>query len=244
MSEIVTRLALATDLQDISRLLAMYDLPTADVHEHLPHFIVAINGQGLVGCIGLEIHGEHGLLRSLAVDERFRNQGIARKLYRRLLAVAADNGIRQTHLLTTTAEEYFRRLGFNTMDRTSAPAGIKESQQFRTLCSSEAVYMTKSMNSSVLYFESGAHQIRSDASGSKYWVVKSENMMFTRFEVPPHTTFPSHAHDSEQMTYVLDGKLWFEVDDEAFVLKAGDFISIPSRKLHRVTQDDHERHPQ
>jgi quercetin dioxygenase-like cupin family protein len=65
-------------------------------------------------------------------------------------------------------------------------------------------------------------------------VVKGSNMMFTWFEVPPHQLFPEHSHESEQITYVLEGELFFEIADEIFCLRKGDCISIPPYKKHRV----------
>jgi len=49
---------------------------------------------------------------------------------------------------------------------------------------------------------------------STYWEVRSKNLQFTCFDVPPNRNFANHAHESEQMMYVL--------------------ISIPSNKLHSV----------
>lgn len=45
-----------------------------------------------------------------------------------------------------------------------------------------------------------------------------------------HTT--PHAHDSEQINYVLEGEIWFFVEDRAFHCKKGDFHRIPAGKIH------------
>ena len=71
-------------------------------------------------------------------------------------------------------------------------------------------------------------------SGAQYWAVKLDKLMFTWFEVSPFSSFPAHAHESEQITYVLEGELYFEVDSEVHCLKAGDCIAIPSGKEHSV----------
>ena len=45
-----------------------------------------------------------------------------------------------------------------------------------------------------------------------------------------HTT--PHLHTAEQINYVLDGEIWFFVENEGFLCKAGDFQRIPSNKIH------------
>jgi quercetin dioxygenase-like cupin family protein len=77
-------------------------------------------------------------------------------------------------------------------------------------------------------------------SNSKYWSVRSKNMSFTYFEVPQQTKFERHKHHSEQITYVLDGELWFEVDEIVYCLKKGDTIVIPSSIEHSVWTNDME----
>jgi quercetin dioxygenase-like cupin family protein len=41
-----------------------------------------------------------------------------------------------------------------------------------------------------------------------------------------------HRHDCEQLNYVVDGEVWVFVDDEAFLMKKGDFSRIPRNALH------------
>lgn len=78
-------------------------------------------------------------------------------------------------------------------------------------------------------------EIKTDKeTGAKYWSVHLDKLMFTGFEVPANTVFPTHSHESEQITYILDGELFFGIDGETYCLRAGDVISIPSNKEHRV----------
>lgn len=44
-----------------------------------------------------------------------------------------------------------------------------------------------------------------------------------------------HAHQGEQITYVLDGALRYGVDGEDVVLRAGDVLVIPPGAKHQVT---------
>jgi gentisate 1,2-dioxygenase len=45
-----------------------------------------------------------------------------------------------------------------------------------------------------------------------------------------HTT--PHAHEAEQINYVLEGEIWFFVEERGFPCKAGDFHRIPAHKIH------------
>ena len=45
-----------------------------------------------------------------------------------------------------------------------------------------------------------------------------------------HTT--PHAHEAEQINYVLEGEIWFFVEEHGFLCKAGDFHRIPGHKIH------------
>ena len=45
-----------------------------------------------------------------------------------------------------------------------------------------------------------------------------------------HTT--PHAHEAEQINYVLEGEIWFFVEERGFLCKAEDFHRIPSQKIH------------
>jgi quercetin dioxygenase-like cupin family protein len=41
-----------------------------------------------------------------------------------------------------------------------------------------------------------------------------------------------HIHDTEQMNYVIDGEIWVFVDDQFFLVKAGDFYRVPAMAVH------------
>ncbi|TAK19297.1 MAG: cupin domain-containing protein [Acidobacteria bacterium] len=44
-----------------------------------------------------------------------------------------------------------------------------------------------------------------------------------------------HAHDGEQITYVLDGALRYSVDGEDVMVRAGDVLVIPPGAKHQIT---------
>ena len=118
------------ELPAIRRLLAANGLPDADVAEHLPHFLVARQGETLVGTVAIEPLGDSALLRSLAVVPELRGQGLARQLYERIVARARELGVRRLYLLTTSADDYFLRLGFWPVERDAVPPAVRGTRQF------------------------------------------------------------------------------------------------------------------
>jgi len=70
--------------------------------------------------------------------------------------------------------------------------------------------------------------------GANMWAVGLEKTMLTYFEMAPDTQFPEHAHEAEQITLVLEGKLTFTYEDKTVTLSSGEVIAIPSNVKHSV----------
>jgi quercetin dioxygenase-like cupin family protein len=45
---------------------------------------------------------------------------------------------------------------------------------------------------------------------------------------------PMHAHESEQMTYILQGALKFFIDGEEITVREGEVLHIPSHVAHQA----------
>jgi amino-acid N-acetyltransferase len=135
--------ALPADEPAVTTLLRACGLPYQDIAPHLAHFTVARDGARVVGVIGLETHGSSGLLRSLAVAEDRRGEGIARRLYASLLGKAQQLGLADLYLLTTSAHGFFEMLGFRAVPRDSVPDAIRASEEFRALCPDTATCMAR-----------------------------------------------------------------------------------------------------
>ncbi|GAB4463711.1 MAG: hypothetical protein Kow0031_41600 [Anaerolineae bacterium] len=133
--------ATPADSPAIERLLRQADLPADDFAAHLPHFWVARHNGAVVAAIGLEPYGDVGLLRSLVVAAEWRGQGLAARLCRQMFDTAAGLGIERLYLLTTTAADYFPRLGFRVVERDSAPPALQTTTEFASLCPASAVCM-------------------------------------------------------------------------------------------------------
>lgn len=135
------RPATVRDLTAIEAMLASFSLPTAGVSDHIGEFVVAEDGGRIVAAAGIELYGESALLRSVAVDDHYRGQGLARELVRNRLDNARRAGVRDVFLLTSTARDYFARLGFSTIPDTSIHAAVRVSKEFGDCCCASAEAM-------------------------------------------------------------------------------------------------------
>lgn len=134
----------ARDEVALSVLLQAADLSTEDITpEMLEHFLVAHVGHALAGAAGLEVLGEAGLLRSVAVDEGHRGLGLGKRLVEAMEDHAREAGVRELYLLTLTAEDFFAGLGYRKIPREQAPAGIAGTTQFSELCPASSCFMLK-----------------------------------------------------------------------------------------------------
>ena len=128
----------------IVRLLHDLKLPYEDL-EQSAFYIATADGE-LAGVAGLEIHGEYGLLRSVAVDPAYRNQKIADQLIRELEKHAKQNKLASIFLLTETAPKYFSSKGFQVIQRNEVPAVLQQSSEFSHVCPASAIVMKKTVD--------------------------------------------------------------------------------------------------
>ncbi|MEQ1868820.1 MAG: cupin domain-containing protein [Vicinamibacterales bacterium] len=65
-------------------------------------------------------------------------------------------------------------------------------------------------------------------------VVAGEREMLVQSYVKRGCIVPRHAHDAEQMTYVLQGVLKFMVGSEEITVREGEVLHIPAGVAHQV----------
>ena len=143
---ITYRTALMSDLEAVVALLKQYDLPSSDVAEHLTQFILAHEKDQVIGVGGYELSGRYGLIRSFAVNPNYAGLGIAGHIFNQLKEQAIQTNLTHFYLLTTTADGYFARLGFQVVARDEVPESIRTTEQFSSLCPGSATVMTMSLN--------------------------------------------------------------------------------------------------
>lgn len=130
----------------VKALLAANQLPVSDLDGTATIVLFGcVTDEQLHGIVGLDVHGDGALLRSLAVSEARRGTGLGAALLAHAEQFAAQQGIRTLYLLTTTAEGFFARHGYRPMLRAEAPAFIAATSQFSQLCPSSSAFMAKSL---------------------------------------------------------------------------------------------------
>lgn len=124
------------------------DLQDSDYQQGIQLFTLEQDEQ-IIGVVGLELHGDRALVRSLAVSESERGQGLGVLLLKHAEAAAQILGVKELYLLTTTAADFFQKLGYEVADRTIAPPSIAQSKQFADICPASATFMIKRLADSI-----------------------------------------------------------------------------------------------
>jgi len=65
-------------------------------------------------------------------------------------------------------------------------------------------------------------------------VISGEREMMATVYLKQGAIVPEHKHESEQMTYILEGALKFDIDGRTITLRAGDVLCIPSWVAHKA----------
>jgi amino-acid N-acetyltransferase len=138
--------ATPSDAGNIEALLAQARLPTDGLASHLDAAFVARDGDRIVGSAAIELYADGGLLRSVAVDAGSRGTGLGGRLTAAAIDEARRRGLPALYLLTTTAEGFFPRFGFETIGRDDVPASVRGSIEFRGACPAGAVVMSKRLD--------------------------------------------------------------------------------------------------
>ena len=141
--------AITLDEPDIKALLHACELPSKDLDtSHLEHFFVIKENGQVVGCVGLEMCADFGLLRSLALRESLRGRGLGAQLVEHIEGYAASRQINTLYLLTITAESFFIHIGYQVVPRESTPEPIQETADFQNICPESAVCLFRKLNPS------------------------------------------------------------------------------------------------
>ena len=133
--------------EGIADLLRSAGLPVPDSEDSPVQMMAAFAGPHLIGCIGWEQYGSSALLRSLAVLEEVRSEGVGAALVGALVAVLEGIGIDEAWLLTTGAADWFERHAFERTDRDALPEAVRASKEFRLPCCASAQVMRRRFDS-------------------------------------------------------------------------------------------------
>ncbi len=142
MESAVERLS-GSEITAVKRLLADHGLPADDCELPANQFFGIYEKQHLIACGGLQAIGAAALLRSVVVIESRQGRGLGSKLVSFLLEQALYIGCSEIYLLTETASDYFKALGFQAIDRSTVPREVAATEQFKTLCPASADCLMK-----------------------------------------------------------------------------------------------------
>src|SRR3954466_6572746 len=134
-----------TDVAAIEALLRDNALPADGVRDRLATTLVATENDRVIGTAALELFDDGALLRSVAVVAPRRSAGAGSRLVAALLHLASERRVPAVYLLTTTAEAYFPRFGFERVAREIVPAGVRHSVEFTSACPESAAVMRKKL---------------------------------------------------------------------------------------------------
>src|SRR5712691_13481904 len=65
-------------------------------------------------------------------------------------------------------------------------------------------------------------------------IVTGDREMLAQIYLKRGALVPMHAHESEQMTYILQGALRFLIEGEEITVREGEVLHIPSRTPHQA----------
>jgi amino-acid N-acetyltransferase len=138
--------AKTTDLPDILTLLKASALPVAGIDEHVETTLIARDKGKIMGCAAVEVYGQAGLLRSVAVEAGRRGEGLGERLTKAALELARQRGVRTVYLFTTTASHFFPRFGFTAIPRAELDPALAQSEELRGACPASALAMRASLS--------------------------------------------------------------------------------------------------
>ncbi|MEM3715503.1 MAG: cupin domain-containing protein [Thermoprotei archaeon] len=69
-------------------------------------------------------------------------------------------------------------------------------------------------------------------------MITGEKIMFVQFILKKGLHVPSHKHESEQISYVIKGKLKFSINGKEYIIKDNELIVIPSNVPHEVWAEE------
>jgi amino-acid N-acetyltransferase len=131
------------DAESVLQLLGQNMLPLEGLRDHLGTTLVARQSGYVVGSAALEVYADGALLRSVAVAPNMQGQGLGHRLTDAAIRLAQDLHSPAIYLLTTTAERYFPRFGFERITRADVPPSVQTSIEFTSACPSSAAVMRK-----------------------------------------------------------------------------------------------------
>ena len=132
------------DREEALILLEKTGLQSIGLAEHFPSgYAVARDPKtgALAGLVGIERHGDDGMLRVVAVHPSFRGAGLARALVLAAMDLAGVVGLRDLYVLSRIAPQAFARMGWKKISREDLPAELEVVDAVREMDPSSATIL-------------------------------------------------------------------------------------------------------
>jgi quercetin dioxygenase-like cupin family protein len=84
------------------------------------------------------------------------------------------------------------------------------------------------------HYPRGTFAIETGVKGASASGVMLERAILTHFCVASHTRWPMHSHESEQITLVLEGELFFDLGERVVAVRESDAMAILAHVPHAV----------
>ena len=147
MTTVTIAPARLADYEIVAALLEREHLPRDGLRQHFENAFVARAGNRIIGCSAVEVYEGGALVRSLVVDAEYRGAGVGSRLTDAAIQLARRRLASTVYLLTTTAERFFPKFGFEIVDRADVPASVLASEEFVHACPSTAIVMRRFLTS-------------------------------------------------------------------------------------------------
>ena len=66
-------------------------------------------------------------------------------------------------------------------------------------------------------------------------VISGEKAMVAQVFISKGGVVPTHQHESEQISYIVEGALKFELEGKEVIVRKGEVLHIPSNVPHKAT---------
>lgn len=136
------RRAVQEDRESILRLLRQAGVSESGMDRHLMNFLIVEEPvtQRKVGTVGMEVHGDRGLLRSFVMENRAWNAHTGLKLITVVLSFVQQMKLKEIYMLSGISANIFEAFGFEPVKWEDLPREIRQSASARVE-SSEGVPM-------------------------------------------------------------------------------------------------------
>ncbi len=78
--------------------------------------------------------------------------------------------------------------------------------------------------------------VKKEVMNPRLWrkVISGEKAMVAQVFIAKDGVVPTHHHESEQISYIVEGALKFELEGTEVVVRSGEVLLIPSNVPHRA----------